>query len=55
MSLNRPIYKLRDWIDPEKLDSHHLSENQNSIDFLEKQHNKIIWSFYQIIEMQFIY
>ncbi len=34
MSLNKPVWKLRDWIDPEKLDCHYLSENPNSIDFL---------------------
>ena len=44
MSLNRPIWKLRDWIDLEKLDKLSLSLNPNAINFLEANQNKINWN-----------
>ena len=40
MSLNRPIWKLRDWIDKEKLDWNNLSFNKNvfvNIDILKNR------------------
>ena len=45
MSLNRPIWKLRDWIDIEKLDWNMLSLNPNpkAIELLEENMEKINW------------
>jgi len=43
MSLNKPIWKLRDWIDENKLYWNYLSENPNAIDLLEKNQKKIDW------------
>ncbi len=37
------IYKLRDWIDINKLDWQQLSSNPNAIDLLEKNQDKIYW------------
>jgi hypothetical protein len=37
------MYKLRDWIDINKLDWFHLSYNHNAIDLLEKNFDKINW------------
>ncbi len=44
MSLNKPIWKLRDWIDLEKLDWSELSKNSKAIKVLEKNQDKISWS-----------
>ena len=44
MSLNKPIYKLRDWIDVDKLNWRMLSMNKNSINLLEKYPEKINWN-----------
>jgi hypothetical protein len=52
MSLNRPIWKLRDWIDTEKLDWEMLSYNKNAIKLLEENQDKIDWDYYHIIRMQ---
>jgi hypothetical protein len=40
-----PIYKLRDWIDPDKLDYYFLSRNSNAIKILEKNLDKINWAY----------
>ena len=45
MSLNRPIWKLRDWIDTEKLDWEMLSYNKNAIKLLEENQDKIDWDY----------
>jgi len=45
MSLNKPIYKLRDWIDPEKLDNDLLNSNLNAIDYLKENPNIIHWPY----------
>ena len=37
-------FKLRDWVDKEKLCWETLSANPNAIDLLEKNKNKINWS-----------
>ena len=37
------MYKLRSWIDINKIDFNFLSENLNAIDFLSKNENKIVW------------
>ena len=41
MSLNRPIWKLIYWIDKDKLNYYHLSENEKALDF---RYNIINWS-----------
>ena len=43
MSLNKPVWKLRNWIDIKKLDWHSLSFNPNAIEILEKNEDKIDW------------
>ena len=46
MSLNRPIYKLKDWVrlNIDKLNFQSLSENENAIDFLMNEYpDKIDW------------
>ena len=43
MSLNQPIWKLRDWIDIEKLNWNMLSLNPNAIELLEQNEDKINW------------
>ena len=40
-----PIYKLRDWIDINKLDWEYLSRNPNAIKFLECNTDKIDWDY----------
>ena len=41
MSLNKPIWKLRDWIANEKLDMYPLGFNRNAIKILEENRDKI--------------
>ena len=43
MSLNKPIYKLRDWIDKNKVDWNYLSKNPNAIEILKENKDKINW------------
>jgi len=43
--MNKPIYKLLDWIDINKLDLEFLSENENAIGFLEQKPNLINWYY----------
>lgn len=43
MSLNRPIYKLRDLIDNINIDWDYLCLNSNAIHLLEKNLDKISW------------
>jgi hypothetical protein len=43
MSLNKPVWKLRDWIDVEKLDWSLLSLNPYAINLLEENQDKIDW------------
>ena len=45
MSLNKPVWKLRNWIDIKKLDWHSLSFNPNAIEILEKNEDKIDWYY----------
>jgi len=45
MSLNKPIWKLKDWIDENKLNWSRLSANPNAIKLLEKNQNKIHWLY----------
>ena len=45
MSLNKPVWKLRNWIDLEKLDWHSLSFNPNAIEILKKNEDKIDWYY----------
>ena len=44
MFLNKPVYKLREWVDIDKLDWRLLSSNKNVIDLLEQNIDKINWS-----------
>ena len=44
MSLNKPIWKLKDWINKDKLDSDMLSVNPNAISLLEQNPDKINWN-----------
>ena len=44
MSLNKPNWKLRDWIDKSKLNWSYLSLNPNAINLLEKNQDKINWN-----------
>ena len=46
MSLNRPILKLRNWIDKSKLDYKMLSLNKNAISILEENPDKIKWDYF---------
>lgn len=39
----KPILKLRDWIPQEEMDFTHLSQNENAIDLLEANMDKINW------------
>ena len=43
MSLNRPIWKLRDWIDVEILHWNFLSFNPNAINLLKENPENINW------------
>ena len=45
MSLNKPIWKLRDWIDKSKLNWTYLSKNPNAIELLEANRDKIHWGW----------
>jgi len=46
MSLNKPIYKLRDWIDKNKVNWNYLSKNPNAIEILKKIKIKLIGIIY---------
>ena len=39
----KPIYKIHDWVNEEKLYKEQLSKNPNSIDYLKKNMDLIIW------------
>ena len=45
MSLNKPILKLRDWIDINDLDWDMLSLNKNAISIIEENPAKINWAY----------
>lgn len=45
MSLNRPIQKLKDWIDYKTIDWYQLSLNPNAIQLLSKNPDKIDWYY----------
>ena len=45
MSLNKPIWKLRDWIDKNKLNWNYLSYNKNAIELLKENPEKIDWDY----------
>ena len=44
MSLNKPIWKLRKWIDIKKLNYSGLCLNPNAIDFIINNNIKLDWS-----------
>ena len=43
MSLNKPIFKLRDWIDIEKLNFTILSSNPSAIELLKTKPKEVVW------------
>ena len=43
MSLNKPIWKLKDWVDADKLDWYYLSSNPNAVDYLLANPDKMDW------------
>ena len=43
--MNRPIYRLLDWIDKNKLDWELLASNPNAIDLLRENPDKIDWDY----------
>ena len=43
--MNKPIYKLYDWIDENKLDWDNLSLTPNAIQLLEANPDKINWYY----------
>jgi hypothetical protein len=43
--MNKPIYKLLDWIDINKLNWDYLSKNKYAIDLLKDNPNKINWYY----------
>ena len=43
MSLNKPVWKLKNWINKDKLIWHSLSKNPNAIDLLNANPDKISW------------
>ena len=43
--MNRPVYKLLDWIDESKLDWFLLSSNKNAIKLLKENQDKIDWDY----------
>ena len=49
MSLNKHFYKLRHWININKLDLFNLSLNPNAINYLTKNPDKIKWMLYLLI------
>ena len=42
----KPKYKLLDWVDEKKLNWSILSHNQNSIDLLKNNLDKIDWNYF---------
>ena len=43
-NINKPKYKLLDWINIKKLDWHQLSSNPNAIELLSQNQDKINWT-----------
>jgi len=42
--MNKPVYKLKDWIDENKLPNYYLSLNPKAIDYLKNNPSKINWN-----------
>jgi len=51
MSLNKPFWKLRDWIDESKLNWDYLSRNPNALHLLEQNQDKIKWDLLSKIHL----
>ena len=49
------FYKLRDWIDINKIDWEYLSFNSNAIELLKENQNKIKWKFISLHSEIFTY
>ena len=43
--MNKPIYKLLDWIDIDKINWSYLSQNKNAIELLKLNKDKIDWYY----------
>ena len=43
--MNKPVYKLLDWIDKSKLKWNYLSKNHNAIELLKANPDKINWDY----------
>jgi len=43
--MNYPVYKLRDWVKKEKLNTYKLSENCNAISYLKRYPNQISYYY----------
>ena len=52
MSLNKPIWKLRDWIDVDKINWDNLSLNKNAINLLERNLEKISLEYLKNLDIQ---
>jgi len=48
MSLNKPVWKLKDWIEIQKIDWYNLSLNPNAINLLLKNQDKINWDNFSL-------
>ena len=44
MNLNKSIWKLRDWVNKDKINWKLLSFNQNAIELLKENKDKINWN-----------
>ena len=45
MSFNKPIWKLRDWINKNEINFAYLSYNENAIELLKKNQDKINYNY----------
>ena len=41
-----PVYKFKDWVDPDKIGWHFVSSNPRAIRILEKNPDRIVWQYY---------
>ena len=45
MSLNKPIWKFKDWIRIEKLNWKFINKNKKAVDYLIENPDKIYWNY----------
>ena len=43
-----PVYKFKDWIDPDKIGWHFVSSNPRAIRIIEKNMDKIDWPWFSL-------